>query len=186
MHQFVHQHEGTGDLVLSNLRSWNLAPDTLLPFLYWCYMCVGLSNLILVLFVLMCQHTHVDFVNCILISQTQQFAVMSVIIGITKTCISMSSAEFSGIHDVSWKCIKCTTLKSSSFLYQGYNITISNSYEPFAGTVKPVYNDHIMGYFSAFWSSFRGPLATQMSSRRQKLLARVNWYPPSSLKHITE
>ena len=96
-------------------------------------MCVGLSNLILALFVLMCQHTHVDFVNCILISQTQQFDVMSVIIGITKTCISMSSAEFAGIHDVSWKCIKCTTLKSSSFLYQRYNITISNSYEPLAG-----------------------------------------------------
>ena len=28
------------------------------------------------------------------------------------------------------------------------------------GTVKPVYNDHLMGYFSAFWSSFRWPLAT--------------------------
>ena len=23
------------------------------------------------------------------------------------------------------------------------------------GTVKPVYNDHLMGYFSAFWSSSR-------------------------------
>ena len=27
-------------------------------------------------------------------------------------------------------------------------------------TVKPVYNDHPMGYFSAFWSSSRWPLAT--------------------------
>ena len=27
-------------------------------------------------------------------------------------------------------------------------------------TVKPVYNDHLMGYFSAFWSSSRWPLAT--------------------------
>ena len=27
------------------------------------------------------------------------------------------------------------------------------------GTVKPVYNDHLMGYFSAFWSS-RWPRAT--------------------------
>ena len=27
-------------------------------------------------------------------------------------------------------------------------------------TVKPVYNDHLMEYFSAFWSSFRWPLAT--------------------------
>ena len=27
-------------------------------------------------------------------------------------------------------------------------------------TVKPVYNDHLMGYFSAFWSSCRWPRAT--------------------------
>ena len=53
-------------------------------------------------------------------------------------------------------------------------------------TVKPVYNDHLMGYFSAFWSSSRWPRATQMSSRRQIWLARVNWYLQSSLKHITE
>ena len=51
-------------------------------------------------------------------------------------------------------------------------------------TVKPVYNDHLMGYFSAFWSSSR--LATQMSSRRHKLLVRVNWYLQSSSKDITE
>ena len=44
-------------------------------------------------------------------------------------------------------------------------------------TVKPVYNDHLMGYFSAFWSSSRWPRA---------ILARVNWYLQSSLKHITE
>ena len=29
-----------------------------------------------------------------------------------------------------------------------------------ACTVKPVYNDHLMGYFSAFWSSSRWPRAT--------------------------
>ena len=29
-----------------------------------------------------------------------------------------------------------------------------------AYTVKPVYNDHLMGYLSAFWSSSRWPLAT--------------------------
>ena len=29
-----------------------------------------------------------------------------------------------------------------------------------AYTVKPVYNDHLMGYFFAFWSSSRWPLAT--------------------------
>ena len=27
-------------------------------------------------------------------------------------------------------------------------------------TMKPVYNDHLMGYFSAFWSSSRWPTAT--------------------------
>ena len=54
------------------------------------------------------------------------------------------------------------------------------------GTVKPVYNDHLMGNFSAFWSSPRWPWATSMSSRRQKLLARVNWYLQSSLKPIIE
>ena len=53
-------------------------------------------------------------------------------------------------------------------------------------TVKPVYNDHPMGYFSASWSSSRWPRATKMSSRRQKLLARVDWYLPSSLKRSTE
>ena len=53
-------------------------------------------------------------------------------------------------------------------------------------TVKPVYNDHLMWYFSAFWSSSRWPGATYMSSRWQKLLSRVNWYLQSSLKHITD
>ena len=42
-------------------------------------------------------------------------------------------------------------------------------------TVKPVYKDHLIGYFSAFWIS-----------RRQTLLAGVNWYIQSSLKHTTE
>ena len=28
------------------------------------------------------------------------------------------------------------------------------------GTVKPVYNNHLMGYFSAFWSSSKRPRAT--------------------------
>ena len=53
-------------------------------------------------------------------------------------------------------------------------------------TVKPGYNDHLMVYFTAFWSSSRWPRATLMSSRKQKLLTRVNWYIQTSLKHITE
>ena len=36
------------------------------------------------------------------------------------------------------------------FLYIAQNVS----------TVKPVYNDHLMGYFSAFWSSSRWPRAT--------------------------
>ena len=53
-------------------------------------------------------------------------------------------------------------------------------------TVKPVYNNHLMGYFSAFWSSSRWPRATYMTSRWQKLLATVNWYLQSSFRHITD
>ena len=64
--------------------------------------------------------------------------------------------------------------------------TIRKSHIPQCSTVKPVYNDHPMGYFSAFWSSSRWPRATLVSSRSQKLLARVNWYLRSSLKHIIE
>ena len=30
------------------------------------------------------------------------------------------------------------------------------------GTVKPVYNDHLMGYFSAFWSSSRWPSCSRV------------------------
>ena len=43
-----------------------------------------------------------------------------------------------------------------------------------------------MGYFSAFWSSSRWPMATKMSSKRQTLLSTVNLYLQSSLKHITQ
>ena len=53
-------------------------------------------------------------------------------------------------------------------------------------TMNPVYNDHLMQYFSAFRSSPGWPRATEMSSRRQKLLAGINWYLQASLKHITE
>ena len=49
-------------------------------------------------------------------------------------------------------------------------------YSLYHNTVKPVYNDHLMGYFSAFWRS----------SRRQVLVARVNWHLQSLFKHITE
>ena len=54
------------------------------------------------------------------------------------------------------------------------------------GACIMVIHDHLMGYFSASWSSSRWPLATLMSSRRQKLLARVNCCLQSPLKHISE
>ena len=61
-----------------------------------------------------------------------------------------------------------------------------NGHSYVVATVKPVYNDHLMGYFSAFWSSSRWQRATSMSSRRQKLLTLLRtvlmahqcWYHP--------
>ena len=45
-------------------------------------------------------------------------------------------------------------------IYQGTH-SVFLQYPPIlANTVKPVYNDHLMGYFSAFWSSSRWPRAT--------------------------
>ena len=46
------------------------------------------------------------------------------------------------------------------FSYSGPSLlsTIARSWPK--GTVKPVYNDHLVGYFSAFWSSSRWPMAT--------------------------
>ena len=44
-------------------------------------------------------------------------------------------------------------------------------------TVKPVYNDHLMGYFS------KGHLD---ELQKADIVTKVNWYLQSSLKHITE
>ena len=45
----------------------------------------------------------------------------------------MNSLEFDGIADVLWKCGKCQTINNLSFLYQGYNINVTNSFETLAG-----------------------------------------------------
>ena len=49
-------------------------------------------------------------------------------------------------------------------IYQAAGLVIPSSgcvYDPWIYyTVKPVYNDHLMRYFSAFWSSSRWPRAT--------------------------
>ena len=79
---------------------------------------------------------------------------------------------------VCWKSLETKNIHIASDQYHGDLVQTFGNYD----TVKPVYNDHLMGYFSAFWSSSRW----SGSSRRQKLLARVNGYLQSSLKRITE
>ena len=46
-------------------------------------------------------------------------------------------------------------------------------------TVKPVYNDHLMGYFSAFWSSSRWPRA-----RHNNCGGWTTATSPSTEKHV--
>ena len=58
-------------------------------------------------------------------------------------------------------------------IYYNYNYELFHCVE-YVCTVKPVYNDHSIGYFTDFWSSSRWPRATSMSPRRQKLLVSVN------------
>ena len=67
--------------------------------------------------------------------------------------------------------VSCRQL-SIHWLHTGKRLPPPHHHDPY----------HLTRFFSAFWSSSRWP----MSSRRQKLLARVHWYPQSSLKHITE
>ena len=51
-------------------------------------------------------------------------------------------------------------------------------------TRKPVYNDHLMEYFSAFWSYVAKEHLDEL--QKAEIVSRVNWYLQSSLKHITE
>ena len=41
-----------------------------------------------------------------------------------------------------------------------FYVIVLAQYNQHDNTVKPVYNDHLMGYISAFWSSSRWPGAT--------------------------
>ena len=52
-----------------------------------------------------------------------------------------------------------TTDINYSFVYKTGYLHI-DPYWKHDDTVKPVYNDHLMGYFSAFWNSSRWPRAT--------------------------
>ena len=46
-----------------------------------------------------------------------------------KTCVSMSSNEYKDVGDQSWRCIHCKTVNCSSFLYNGYNLNVTNSFD---------------------------------------------------------
>ena len=61
-----------------------------------------------------------------------------------------STSSFRSLY--SWKLI---FIRNCPFQLLQFATKIS-----FGNTVKPVYNDHLMGYFSAFWSSSRWPRAT--------------------------
>ena len=50
-----------------------------------------------------------------------------------KDCISMTSSECEGIADLSWKCFKCKTINCSSFVYNGYNLKVTKSFQALAG-----------------------------------------------------
>ena len=48
-------------------------------------------------------------------------------------CAIMTSAEYDHIENVSWKCCKCNTASCSSFLYQAFNLNVSNSFDALTG-----------------------------------------------------
>ena len=52
-------------------------------------------------------------------------------------------------------------------------------------TVKPVHNDHLMGYFSAFWSSSRAKGHLD-ELQKAEIVSKINWFLQPSLKHITD
>ena len=49
-------------------------------------------------------------------------------------------------------------------------------------TVKPVYNDHLMGYFSAFWSSSRWPLGHLDELQKAEIVSKSKLIPPVPIK----
>ena len=75
---------------------------------------------------------------------------------------------YKSINQLNPKCLNCLfEEKSTSYslrypakVLQPKKRTTMYSLISISYTVKPVYNDHLMGYFSAFWSSSRWPRAT--------------------------
>ena len=49
-------------------------------------------------------------------------------------------------------------------------------------TVKPVYKDHLMGYFSAFWSSSRWPLANLDEPQKAEIVSKSKLIPSVFIK----
>ena len=66
------------------------------------------------------------------------------------------------LHPLRRQCNDITKWHVGNSVYRGVSdmTTWKNTYVANDNTVKPVYNDHPMGYFSAFWSSSRWPMAT--------------------------
>ena len=50
-----------------------------------------------------------------------------------KTCASLDSTEFNDIENASWNCYCCRSVNVSSFIYNAYNLNVSNSFSPLAG-----------------------------------------------------
>ena len=77
-----------------------------------------------------------------------------------KSCISMLSAEYQEIHDVSWSCVKCKTQNIASFTYHLYDVSMHNQFETLSG---------IPGDDSVFLS----PAAFNPSQHKSPLNTRV-------------
>lgn len=48
-------------------------------------------------------------------------------------CIGMNSTEYEDVANISWRCYKCHTSNCSSFIFNGYNVNVSNSFQVLAG-----------------------------------------------------
>ena len=52
---------------------------------------------------------------------------------IHKTCASMDSVTYDQVENMSWRCYGCRSINVSSFVYNAYNLNVSNSFAPLAG-----------------------------------------------------
>ena len=79
----------------------------------------------------------------------------------------MSSTEYEGMADVSWKCVKCSTANCSSFLYNGYNLNITNSFQVLAGIPgdDSVFTESLTSVTSPFAPPSHSSPTTQRNSK---------------------